>query len=492
MTLRGRYKSILLLAVVVAAYSGASAAVAADKPPITYSAAREGLPKGKIWKSQMAFGDINGDGFADLGTMSRLADGPYVWRGDGKGNWVSASSGLPRETFCGGGMAFGDANNDGKMDVAIADHCKGVFVFLGDGQGNWKRAAAGLPSEGSEDVAVGDFNGDKCLDLAVVTTDATGVRAFKGDCKGVWKESSTGLPHEEWGNGIEMADVDADGNLDIAAAYSAGPRVWRGDGKGSWIEASEGLPAPEIHGLYWGITVGDVNGDGMLDLASGAAVPGVEVFIQEKGESGPKWRRSIEGIVPMNALGVAFGDLDKDGNVDLVVAGKTNLEEIGGVYGIFPFFGDGQGKWTLREDTGLPANGRERTWGVALPDINGDGVPDVAAAFGDVLNPSWRSGPKVGSEVPTTFRKGFGKLKPGMSVDDIEKELGEKVPVHGVFSGLTEDEYEVTMYEHFKLRFSNPAFGSDKLIEAKGPEKHGAPQRGYFGAIEVWSGTLNK
>ena len=489
MTLRCGYKSMLLVTVVVTALGGAALA---ESTSVTYTPAREGLPKGKIWKSQMAFGDIDGDGFADLGTMSRLADGPYIWRGDGKGNWKSASNGLPRETFCGGGMSFGDANSDGKTDVAIADHCKGVFVFLGDGQGNWKAASAGLPSEGSEDVAVGDFNKDKCLDLAVVTTSEQGVRAFKGNCKGVWTESSNGLPHEEWGNGIDMADVDADGNLDIIAAYSAGPRVWRGDGKGGWTEASEGLPAPEIHGLYWGIAVGDVNGDGKLDIASGAAVPGVEVFIQESGEFGVKWRRSIEGIVPMNALGVALGDLDKDGNTDLVVAGKTNLEEIGGVYGIFPFFGDGKGGWKLNQDTGLPNNGRERTWGVALPDINNDGVLDVAAAFGDVLNPSWRSGPKVGSDVPTAFRKGFSKLKAGMSVEEIETEIGEKVPTHSFFSGITEDEYEVTMYEQYKLRFTNPTFGADKLIEAKGPQKHGTPERGFFGAIEVWRGQLNK
>lgn len=492
MTPRYGYKYLVVLAVVVGVASTPSFADSDGGSPVTYTAARDGLPKGKIWKSQIAFGDIDGDGFADLGTISRLADGPYIWRGDGKGNWTNASNGLPRETFCGGGMAFGDANSDGKMDVAIADHCKGVFVFLGDGEGNWKTASAGLPSAGSEDVAVGDFNGDNCLDLAVVTTSEQGVRAFKGNCKGVWTESSTGLAQDEWGNGIDIADVDADGNLDIIAAYSAGPRVWLGDGKGQWTEASEGLPAPEIHGLYWGIATGDVNGDGKLDIASGAAVPGVEVFIQEAGENGPKWRRTIEGIVPMNALGVALGDLDKDGKTDLVVAGKTNLEEIGGVYGIFTFFGDGQGNFTLREDTGLPSDGRERTWGVGLPDIDGDGVLDVAAAFGDVLNPAWRSGPKIGSEVPSTFRKGFAKLKPDMSVAEIEAEIGEEVPVHGVFSGFTEEEYEVTMYDHFTLRFSNPAFGSDKLIAAKGPEKSGSPERGYFGSIEVWRGEVKK
>lgn len=405
--------------------------MASAKPaaPMNYTPAREGLPKSRIWKSQIAFGDINGDGFPDIGAVSRLADGPWIWTGDGKGHWTDASNGLPRESFCGGGMAFGDANNDGKMDVAIADHCHGVFVYLGDGKGNWTNASAGLPTVGSEDVTVGDFNHDGCLDLAIVAAAEEGVRAFKGNCKGVWREKSTGLAGTEWGNAIVTADMDGDGNLDLVAAYSAGPRMWLGDGKGGWREASEGLPAPDIHGLYWGIDVGDVNGDGKLDIATGAAIPGAEVFIQDPGS---KWHKASEGIIPMNALGVALGDLNNDGHIDLVVAGKSNLEEIGGVYGVFPFLGDGAGHWTLIDNTGLPTTGRERTWGAGLADINRDGVLDIGVAFGDVLSPTWRSGPA-----------------PGKITDKGEKK-GDKEQ-----------------------------------------ERPRVPQRGMFGAIDVWQGQLN-
>ena len=70
------------------------------------------------------------------------------------------------------------------------------------------------------------------------------------------------------------------------------------------------------------------------------------------------------------------------------MVGKTNLDEIGGVYGVFPFLGDGTGKWTLVDNTGLPPTGRERTWGVGLADINNDGVLDIGVAFGDVLSPT--------------------------------------------------------------------------------------------------------
>jgi hypothetical protein len=412
--------------------STATAAPAKGTGPLVYENASQGLPKSVIWKSQLDFGDVNGDGNSDIGAISRLHDGPYVWLSDGKGNWTNASNGLPRETFCGGGVAFGDINKDGKTDIAIGDHCKGAFALFGDGAGNWTMAASGLPTVGTEDIALGDVNNDGCLDVAIVTAQEEGIRVYTGNCKGSWKESSDGLPLGEWGNGVVMADMNKDGNIDIIAAYAPGPRVYLGNGKGAWREASEGLPAPEIHGLYWGIAVGDVNNDGLLDVAAGSAIPGAEVFIQEEGG---KFRLASEGIVPMNALGVALGDLDKDGNVDLVVSGKTNTQEIGGVYGVHVFRGDGKGNWKYVTDSGLPLDGKERDWGVALGDANGDGVLDIGVAFGDVLPASWRSG---------------------------KKEEGAK------------DKDKKTAAE------KNPE------AQAHGPE------RGRFGSVDVWFGELKK
>lgn len=384
--------SAWLVRLLVLLLSGCRAWCGSAPPPpqpsresaLKYVEADHGLPQTAMWKSHIAFADVNGDGLPDLGAVTRLANGPWIFASDGKGNWLPAADGLPRTTFCGGGMAFGDINQDGAIDVVIACHCNGLSVYWGDGHGHWT-AVPGAPKIRSEDIAMADFDQDGCLDLALATSDV-GVQALKGDCKGGFTDSSQGLSREEWANSVALRDMDGDGHLDIAAAYSAGPRVWLGDGTGSWRDASDGLPAPSVHGLYWGLAVADVNGDGKLDLATGATIGGAQVFLQEGGQTALHWRNSSDGIITLSAMGVALGDLNNDGHVDLVAAGKTDLQNLGGVHGLFPFLGDGAGHWRLVTNTGLPPTGRERPWGVSLADIDRDGVLDIGVAYGDVLS----------------------------------------------------------------------------------------------------------
>jgi hypothetical protein len=178
--------------------------------------------------------------------------------------------------------------------------------------------------------------------------------------------------------------------------------------------------------LYQGIAVGDVTGDGKLDLATRAATGGAEVFIQE---AGGKWRKASNGIVDMNVVfSVSLGDMNNDGKADLVAAGKTALDEIGGVYGVFVFLGDGQGNWTLVEGSGLPAIGREKSWGVGIIDIDNDGVKDIGVAFGDVLAPTWRSGAAKAAAA--------AKGKDEKKADKKDDKAARKAPERGQFGSI--------------------------------------------------------
>ena len=190
-----------------------------------------------------------------------------------------------------------------------------------------------------------------------------------------------------------LTDVDGDGHLDVVAAFYKGPRVWRGDGKGRWQPASTGLPTLLTGGLYFRLVVGDVNGDGRVDLVAAHLVTGPEVYLQEAGGT---WRRAPSPALASvrGADAVALGDLDGDGHLDLVVAGPSDttvravdpraLERGRGTAnvdrGLFVFKGNGKAEWTEVTETNLPARGYRSVWGLTLGDVNGDGVLDLVVA----------------------------------------------------------------------------------------------------------------
>lgn len=328
-----------------------------------------------------------------------------------------------RDTSCGGGLAFGDINRDGRLDLAVTDHCEGVFVFLQDGQGHWQAATQGLnsararqpdvaketvnPYTGAEDLALGNVNEDGFLDLVVTASDKGGLAVYFGDGSGKnWQEAKAdGLPssddHEPdegqdggWANELVLHDMNGDRHLDVVASYYNGPRVWHGDGKGHWQERSKGLPRTRLGGLFRRITVADINKDGRLDLTVTHVVNGPEVFLQNADGS---WQGAINVLPAMKggAEGIALGDLDGDGNIDIVIGGRM-VREKNSPYELFIYRGDGKGGWTQVQGTHLRAAGSDMIWGIALGDVNNDKRLDIAVSTGGTMGKRMPGIPPVG------------------------------------------------------------------------------------------------
>lgn len=339
-------------------------------------------------------GHLDLGAIARLGEGPRvwLGDGAGNWTESSNGLKRTNS-----QQSCGGGMRFVDINNDNNLDLVVGDHCAGVFVYLGDGDGNWNMVTEGLYPEdvipvgayqakyvGVESVAVGDVNKDGFIDILAGSADESGVRLYLGDGTGKnWERRDGILPEKGWAVRVELHDMNKDGWLDAVCSYSEGPRVYLNDEGKTWKMGSGNMPTPMMGGIFHGLAIGDINEDGRDDVCVANWIDGPEVYLQQNDGS---WQKTPDVFPQMlgGSVGIDLGDLDGDGHLDIVVTGRLS-QDPGFVRGVYALLGDGAGNWRFLENSGLPTTGMAANSGCSLADINDDGTLDVAVCSGLIV-----------------------------------------------------------------------------------------------------------
>jgi hypothetical protein len=173
----------------------------------------------------------------------------------------------------------------------------------------------------------------------------------------------------------QLADLDGDGLVDLIVNPRKLPSaiVFRGDGTGQF-DAGAYLPAGGIFAGGWGIDLGDVDGDGRLDLAAGDHVAGALAW-----RNGPAMAFALSaGGLPAGTFnGVGLADLSGDGRLDALF-GADQFDN-----GFELRLGDGAGGWTAAAPAGLPAynagGGPVNSGHFAFADYDADGDLDVFA-----------------------------------------------------------------------------------------------------------------
>jgi uncharacterized repeat protein (TIGR01451 family) len=291
-----------------------------------------GLPA--VFWSAVAWGDVDNDGDLDILLTGSTSGGRVsnVYRNDGAGSFSDIAAGLPGVYL--GSVAWGDYNNDGDLDILLAGQAEGgpvAEVYRNDGAGTFTDIDAGLDPSGSISVAWGDYNNDGKLDILFGGGTS---EVYRNDGAGTFTDIDAGLPSvgepsAAWG------DYDSDGDLDIlltgsTVAPSCLSNLYRNDGGGTFTDIAAGLTGVCDGDGAWG----DYDNDGDLDLLlTGETVSDNEVteLFRNDGASGFA-ALSGTGLAKVTRSSAAWGDYDNDGDLDVLVSGATGSGFLSAVY----------------------------------------------------------------------------------------------------------------------------------------------------------------
>lgn len=292
---------------------------------------------------------------------------------------VAAAPGSPVSTGSGPrSVVISDFNGDGISDVATANYNNNnVTVLLGTGLGGFT-AAPGSPfttGAGPYALTSGDFNGDGIVDLAIANNSENSVTVLLGNGSGGFT-AAPGSPFATgaFPIGIVAGDFNRDSSLDLAIANSGDSTitVLLGNNAGGFTKQTTGVQS--ISSTPVAIAAGDFNNDGTSDVVVTGTTGGVSTAtVLLGGNLGFSVAGGSPFTLPSQSFAVVACDWSDDGTLDLAFAGTAGTA---GANGISAYVGSGNGGFTSSPTLSLGAPGAKFN-SIACGDLDGDGNQDL-------------------------------------------------------------------------------------------------------------------
>ncbi|RKQ43140.1 VCBS repeat protein [Roseivirga pacifica] len=333
--------------------------------------------------------------------------------------------------------AIADLDNDGDMDIIIANEHRPNILLINDGTGKFtNESAKRIPqvNHDSEDIGIADFDGDGDLDIIVVSEDDKTNELYLNNGDGTFSDAGDRIPVTGTSNSVvvhdinmdgfvdvlignngqnnvlindgtghftdetmqrfgefidvtqdlTLADIDNDGDLDVLVANEDNNRILINSGKGFYTDESKArLPYRNTPEETREVVAADIDGDGDMDMLYG----NVQAFVSGAVKQNRFLLNDGKGFfsdittthLPQDdnrCFGVAFLDIDHDGDED-IITGNTNGDGFAGMTPFSVYLNDGKGKFTDETTTILPESIKGRGFDIDFVDLNGDGIKDL-------------------------------------------------------------------------------------------------------------------
>ncbi len=324
--------------------------------------------------SAVALGDIDGDGKVDLAVTSPWSATVGVLLNTGAGTFgARVEYGIGNDP---GQVAMADLNADGRLDlVAVsANHYRednasvpgSISVLLQKSDGTFAATADYPTGLSPSSIALGDFDGDGKIDVAVTNASSDSLSIFRNQGDGTFGTKKDVVVGSR-PTSVAAADFDGDGDVDLAAVNTFGNTI------SVLLNAGDGTFAPKVDYETGSgpasLVAADLNGDGTVDVAvANHESESVTIFVNAGGGILTATTRPTARFPSR----IAAADIDGDGRTDLITASDTGIS---GGHVASVLFNRGAGASSLGEHVDVQIG--EGPGPMAIGEVDGDGKPDL-------------------------------------------------------------------------------------------------------------------
>jgi len=351
----------------------------------------------------VSWGDLDGDGDEDIASPSftnnaGLSVPPVFYENMGGGVFnrrdlavlSNDNDGVSR------GINLVDFNNDDKLDVYVTRSGTNIADLLLINNGNWDFSRTALTATTFMDSGIGfrssaaaDYDNDGFVDIFIGHDNTQTAPLIPGilfkNSAGILSKVETGVLATDLINArvSAWADYDNDGDQDILISNNTSPasalRLYKNNGDGTFTRVTGTLFDSDPISFARTISWGDIDNDGDLDVYIGQSSAAItpsradKLYRNDGNNIFTSLSTSVVAVIGTGTFGSAFGDIENDGDLDLLVA-NSGANDI--------FLNDGSGTFTKSTSIELLTNPNINEIGIAMADFDTDGFLDVYPSKG--------------------------------------------------------------------------------------------------------------